>query len=359
MFVKEIRKYLADNKASAILIDNFAQLQYVLGIYKTIPYGEARGNLIVGRERMILITDPLSRRLIEGFLPDDVRVIIGDGHSFSRDGFLFLKEIKNVAQKERLQKIILLNQRIADFNWSTLKTKFVKENPVLHLADITTGHEKMLIEKAAGIVDRVYDIVAGEIKDGISEILLRNRIDELMYGLGAQSTTFPTIVAFGEHTNQIHAKSGMSKLKKHDLVMVDYGAVVDGVGSDLTRTFVLGKAGLEQKRMWNAVFAAQKACLGAIRPGKSGRAIDGISREVIKKHGFKDYYFHTLGHQLGLLTGKFLLSPGEKGKIKKGMLLTVEPGVYTPIGGVRIEDDIVVTDNGIRILTKASKIMEV
>ncbi|MBL6991128.1 MAG: aminopeptidase P family protein [Bacteriovoracaceae bacterium] len=358
MFIKKIRKTLSDHKADAALISSFSQVQYALEIYQTIPRGEARGNLIVTKDKIYLITDPLTKRLIKKNLPENISLLDGDGFKFMKNEMVFLSEIKTVVKKEKIEKLIIFNYHHKNLKLGKVEVEPVSSNPLISMADLSTTQEQYALKKAANIVDTVFEKILGELKENVTEIEIRTKIDELMYDHGAESNTFPTIVAFGNHTNQIHATSNKNALKKNDLVMVDFGAVLNGVGSDITRTFVFGKASKEQKTMWQAVFEAQKRCLGDIRPGKSGKSIDIVSREVIRKYGFQDYYFHTLGHQLGLLKGAFILSPWEKNRIKKGMLLTVEPGVYTQTGGVRIEDDILVTDKGVEVLTQAPKMME-
>ncbi len=136
---------------------------------------------------------------------------------------------------------------------------------------------------------------------------------------------------------------------------VDFGARLNGYCSDITRTVVIGKASPEHKRVYNAVLEALERSIAAIRPGRRGKQIDAIARETLAKHGLADYFGHSLGHSIGLTVhdGRGF-SPREKGKLEAGMVLTVEPGVYIPgFGGVRIEQDVLVTETGCEVLSQS------
>jgi len=164
-------------------------------------------------------------------------------------------------------------------------------------------------------------------------------------------------VASGERSALPHGKASDRIIGTDEFVKLDFGAYYKGYCSDITRTVVLGKPSDKHREIYAIVLEAQLEALARIRPGMTGKEADAVARDVIKRHGYGDYFGHGLGHGLGMevheaprlsVTGDIVLEPG--------MVVTVEPGIYVPgFGGVRIEDDIVITENGNRRLTQSGK----
>jgi Xaa-Pro aminopeptidase len=154
-----------------------------------------------------------------------------------------------------------------------------------------------------------------------------------------------------------HGKASRKKIEKGDFVTLDYGATVGGYCSDITRTVVVGKATSRQKKIYNIVARAQAAAVRKIKPGASTRAVDSAARSIIKNAGYGTKFGHGTGHGIGLEVHQSPgLSPRIDSRLAPGMVVTVEPGIYLPkFGGVRIEDDVLVTRSGHRILTEAPK----
>lgn len=350
-----MKKLLPQNKLDGLLINKPQEWQYLLKIYKSIPPMETRGALLLTQDKIILIVDPLTLRKIKDQLSPQIQVIIGDGDACMRMGGLFVKEIKKEIKKEKIREIGVFSNYHSSLISKETKSVFIKENPLIKMADTLNDYEIKILKEASTISDQVFLQMLKKLKVGITEIELRNIIEKLLFKLGADFPSFGTLVSFGENTNAIHAISSNRALKLGDLVMVDFGALVNGIGSDITRTFVYGTANIKQKNMWKAVQKAQASALKSIRSGISGKKIDLISRDVIKRQGYGDYYFHSLGHQLGMLNGTIALHSNCKQRLKSNMALTVEPGIYTEWGGIRLEDDIIVTKNGCINLTKAPK----
>jgi Xaa-Pro aminopeptidase len=174
---------------------------------------------------------------------------------------------------------------------------------------------------------------------------------------GAEKVAFDTIVATGVRSALPHAQPGSAKLASGDLVVVDMGAMQDGYASDMTRMLFVGQPDAKAKRMYRAVLEAQLAAIAAVRPGITAMHVDRAARRVLKTEGLDRAFTHSTGHGLGLeIHEPPRLGRKEKVRLEPGMAITIEPGVYLEgVGGVRIEDTVVVTQSGCEILTPTSK----
>jgi Xaa-Pro aminopeptidase len=193
---------------------------------------------------------------------------------------------------------------------------------------------------------------------GVSEVALARRLEQLFGELGAEDRAFDTIVAAGPHSAIPHHQPGSRPLAAGDLVVVDAGARVEGYHADMTRTFrVAGPRQGWQDDIHEVVAQAQKAATAAYLPGALARGVDETARSVVTQAGLGDRFTHGLGHGVGLEIHEAPnVGARSTGTISTGMAITVEPGVYLPgRGGVRIEDTLVVTDAGPRILTEGPR----
>ena len=226
------------------------------------------------------------------------------------------------------------------------------------LRAVKDGDELAALERATSITVAALDQLAGEMGPGVTEISLARRLEQLFGELGAEDRAFDTIVGSGPHSAIPHHQPGGRLLAPGDLVVVDAGARVDGYHADMTRTFVVGESVLPwQEEIHAAVAEARSAAAAAYLPGASAREIDAIARRVVDDSGFGERFTHGLGHGVGLQIHEAPnIGARSTGTISVGMAITVEPGVYLPgMGGVRIEDTLVVTDAGPRILTEAPR----
>lgn len=174
---------------------------------------------------------------------------------------------------------------------------------------------------------------------------------------GAASSCFDTIVASGERSALPHGVASDRVIGSNEFVKLDFGALYRGYCSDITRTVAVGQVSDKHREIYDIVLEAQLHALEHIRPGMTGKQADALARDVIAKHGYGDRFGHSLGHGLGMeVHEQPSLSVRSDIVLVPGMVVTVEPGIYIPgFGGVRIEDDIVLTDDGIRILTSSTK----
>lgn len=217
--------------------------------------------------------------------------------------------------------------------------------------------ELVRMKQAADTISQVFSDVLAMIRPGITELELAAETEYRMKRLGASGPSFETIVASGPRSAWPHARPTAKPLKKNELVVLDQGAILRAYCSDMTRTVFLGRCPGKVWQMYRAVLEAQQAAKDAIRPGIDAAAPDTAARKVLKKSGLARFFTHSTGHGLGIEVHEApRLGKGERTLLEEGMVVTVEPGVYIEgFGGIRIEDDVVVTSTGGQDLTTASR----
>jgi Xaa-Pro dipeptidase len=213
------------------------------------------------------------------------------------------------------------------------------------------------IKKACSIADEAMGKIPDILQEGMYEYEIAAEIDYIMQKLGAEKPAFETISSFNANTAEPHYSHGGKRLKKGNFALFDIGASVKNYNSDMTRTMVCGKANKKQKEMYSTVFDAQQKAFEIIKPNVKASDIHNKVNSYIDKTKFKGCFIHSTGHSLGLSVhdgGRF--SSESKIIVKENMVFTVEPGIYIPgFGGVRIEDDILVTEDGFELLTNTSR----
>jgi Xaa-Pro aminopeptidase len=217
--------------------------------------------------------------------------------------------------------------------------------------------EIALIRQACALADRAFEHALQLLRPGIPERLLAAELEYFMKREGADREAFDTIVASGPRSALPHGRASDRLLAPGDLVTLDFGARWRGYHSDLTRTVVLGRASDDQRQIYGVVLAAQHAGIAAARAGAEARAVDAAAREVIEAAGYGLEFGHGLGHSLGRACHDgAVLNRRSEFQLAPGMVFTVEPGIYRDgWGGVRIEDDVLVTDDGCELLTHAPR----
>lgn len=222
---------------------------------------------------------------------------------------------------------------------------------------IKDDDEINLIRKAAEIADKTFEYICSIIKPGITEWEVSLEIEGFMKKNGASGTSFESIVASGKRSSLPHGVASQKVIEDGDFVTLDFGCIYNGYCSDMTRTVVVGKASDKQKEIYHVVLEAQEEALKHIKPGITGYDVDKIARDIIKEKGYGDYFGHGLGHGVGLEVHESpRLSPLGKDTLATNMIVTDEPGVYLPdFGGVRIEDLVLVTEEGCEALSKSPK----
>jgi Xaa-Pro aminopeptidase len=214
-----------------------------------------------------------------------------------------------------------------------------------------------LIRAGAEINDQVYEWLSAEGLDGTSEREWVRRIADRMRELGAEGPAFDTIVAAGPNGASPHAVPGNDAVERNTLVVVDLGSIVGGYNSDCTRTFATGHTDDEMREVYEVVLRAQEAALALVRPGTRCKDVHEAARAVIGDAGYGDHFNHGTGHGVGIEIHELpRLRDGGSGVLEAGNVVTVEPGVYLPERfGVRIEDLVVVTEDGHDVLSRFPK----
>jgi Xaa-Pro aminopeptidase len=213
------------------------------------------------------------------------------------------------------------------------------------------------MKKAASLAADALSHVLGQIRPGVCELDLALELDFQMRRNGSSQVSFETIFASGISSVLPHAKPTNRKIGRGDNLMIDYGAIVDGYHSDETCTFFFGTADDQQKKIYTLVKDAHDMAIASIRAGISCRDIDRIARAYLEEHGFGDFFPHATGHGVGLDVHEApRLAPKSEDVLEDGMVVTVEPGIYLPdTWGVRIEDMVLVKEDGYEILSKMPK----
>ena len=217
--------------------------------------------------------------------------------------------------------------------------------------------ELALIEEACDISCKALDIVLDKIQPGMTEKQLQLLLDYTMLELGADGLAFNTIVASGVNGSLPHAIPSDKKLERHEMITLDFGAKKGGYCADMTRTVSLGRPSDEMQTIYGAVLLAQETCEAMLAPGKCCFDIDAEARRIIDAAGYAGRFGHGLGHSVGIdIHEEPRLSQLCRDLLEPGVTITVEPGIYVPgLGGVRIENTCVVTENGGRTLVHAQK----
>lgn len=216
------------------------------------------------------------------------------------------------------------------------------------------------IKAAAAIADEALTQTLPYFKAGVSERDLALELEFRMQKLGSEGMAFATILMFAERTSLPHGSPSDRLLKEGDFITLDFGAVVNGYRSDMTRSYVLGQASTKQANIYNAVATAQQAALDLLKAGVHCIDLQNASQQVLDNSGFGEYAGQGLGHGVGLfLHEQPLINKNCNHVLEAGNVITIEPGIYIPeFGGVRLEDDILITETGYEFLTHAPKPFE-
>ncbi len=211
-----------------------------------------------------------------------------------------------------------------------------------------------LIREAVRIAEHALERTIVRVKAGMTELAVCGILEGELRACGSESHPFETIIASGERAALPHARSSARPVAAGELLLIDFGAVTGGYCSDITRTFVVGKATPDQREIHDVVREANATASGAVRAGMRGKDADGLARGYIERRGWGEAFGHSLGHGIGLEVHEApRLSKANDSPLPLGSVVTIEPGIYRPgWGGVRIEDDVLLTAEGPVILTK-------
>lgn len=342
-----------------------------------------RRQMTKSRIRAYLITNPADYFYLTGFTGEDSAVLLAgrDVHVISdarfdestrkecpwarrwmRKGQLN-NEIAKVCKQLRIKSLAVQPDHLTVGDQATLlklnkQTRLRHAPPIIsNMRSIKSADELAKLRKALRVAEEAFLVMRKSIRVGQTELELAARLEYEMKRRGASRPAFPTICGEGPNAALPHAQPGNRKVKLGSAILFDWGARVGGYCSDLTRMVCIGSMPPKIAEIYGIVLAAQKRAIAGIRPGERMCDVDAMARNLIADAGYGKEFSHGLGHGLGLDVHEGpSLSWRSKEKLEAGMVVTVEPGIYLPgVGGVRIEDDVLVTPNGRRILSRLGK----
>ncbi|AQS56581.1 MAG: Xaa-Pro peptidase family protein [Novibacillus thermophilus] len=346
--LERLRHFMHKENIDALLVSDAVNRRYVTGFTGT------SGFALVTRDRALLITD--FRYVTQA------REQAPHFHIVQHKGTIWQTvaeqcarlEIRSLAYEEHHLTVAQFRELEQELKGTALKPS---DQVVERLRQIKDERELAILQKAAEIADRTYEHILSFIREGVTERDVMFELEFVMRKLGAQSSSFDIIVASGKRSALPHGVASGKKLEQGDFVTLDFGAVYEGYCSDMTRTVVVGEPSAKQRNIYDIVLKAQERVLQGLRPGMTGREADALARHYIAERGYGDNFGHSTGHGIGLDVHEGpLLSHKSETVLQPGMVVTVEPGIYIPdLGGVRIEDDVVITGSGCKRLTRSEK----
>lgn len=235
--------------------------------------------------------------------------------------------------------------------YKTLGVSVLNGNKYITLSrSLKTQEERQKIKRACDITFKAYKKTLKHVKEGITELQLKQIIERYMVKLGADGIAFDTIVAFGENSAVPHHQSGKTILKKNVPVLIDVGCEYKGYASDLTRTVFFGSPSQKFIDCYSAVLKANQTAVQNIKAGLTGKQADDFARNTLKEYDLDKYFTHSLGHGVGLDIHEYpRLSPKSQNQLEEDMVFTIEPGVYLEGEfGIRIEDTVELNGNGVK-----------
>ncbi len=346
--ITRLRQQMAEKGIEAMLISHPVNRCYITG------FTGSAGLVLITAEEAVLITDFRYVTQVKEQAPH-VTLSEHKGQVFST--------VAEECKKLGIKSLAFEQDHLTYAQHKQLEEALagIPTHPVSGLVEqlrmIKDEEELKIIRQAARIADRTFEEIIKEIKPGMRENEVAMRLEFLMREMGASSSSFDIIVASGKRSALPHGTASDKVLERGDLVTLDFGAFYKGYASDITRTLMLGKPDEKQKEIYDIVLEAGKLAINSIRPGITGREADAVARDYIARHGYQDYFGHGTGHGLGLEVHESpRLSVQGDTRLAPGMVVTVEPGIYLPdFGGVRIEDDVLVTGSGCEVLTHCTK----
>ncbi len=351
--VIRLQEVLSNKNLSGAILTSAESIRYFSGFTST------DGLVFVGEGHVAVVTDSRYWAQVESQCPsvELVKYLSHEQRSLANALAIWLKEHKlggRLAVEGRsltLDAYLNLQQELVA---SGLAESLVSLSPSIdELRLVKTSQELEAIAKAAQVADEAWKKALTSFKVGISEADFCAELEYQMQKCGARKPSFDTIVASGLNGAYPHALVTDKKIGEGELVTVDFGCIVEGWCSDITRTIWLGQLDQEMVKIWSVVKKAHDSAIQGLRPGLTGSQVDKIARDIIEEAGFGPYFSHSLGHGVGLAVHE---GPGLRREstlvLQSHMTATIEPGIYIPqVGGCRIEDLLFLTEDGAQTLS--------
>ena len=340
-------------RAEAILVTDFTNVTYLTNFTGDDSF------LLVRHDGEVMLSDARYTMQLSQECP-------GMELHIRRPGVSMFQAVKKVLRSARLRRLAIEGDSMT----VSLRDQIAAEVPHLQilatnglverLRQVKDKYEVAEIRRAVRYAERAFDVLRASLRPDKTEKQLGDEMEWHLRQLGAKASSFPTIVAAGSRAALPHATVTSYPIGRDDFLLVDWGADGGLYKSDLTRILVTGRISPKLERVYRVVLSAQLKAIAAIRPGALAHDVDRAARQSIAQAGFGRYFGHGLGHGLGLQVHEApRLAANSRVILKPGMVVTVEPGIYLPgWGGVRIEDDVLVTRTGHEVLTHVPKQLE-
>jgi len=368
--LEKIKNKFDEFNIDSFLVKNLPNIRYISG------FSGSAASVILTKDKNYFITDFRYKTHSHQEVSKDFEIIIYtqnsnmflkdliSKHNLKRTGFesnyLTYAEAENLQEdfaKEGHEFKKVRGLENVKTQWSSLVEFIPVDSLIENITIVKNEKEIDLTKKAVEITDKTFSELLDIIKPGMTEREVSAEISYLQKKLGADGDSFDAIVASGERSAFPHARATDKKIQKGELLKLDFGCTVNGMKSDLTRTIGIGEVNVELRKIYDIVKVAQQIALDNAKAGITGKELDASARNFIKEKGYGNNFGHGLGHGLGYdVHEKPSLNERCDYKLEVNNIVTIEPGIYIEgLGGVRIEDDVVVKENGCEILSRSTK----
>ena len=345
--VREVQHAIEAHRIGALLVTHMPNVRYLCG------FTGSSGALLVGPDKAKLFTDGrYTVQAREETHAASVRIVKGSPSTAA---------ISSVARKRHTVGIEADHVTVSQMDALSKAAPKVRFKPLSGLVErarmVKQPDEVMQLKAAVMLASGLFEVLLHGIKPEIAESHVAAELEYVARRSGAQGMSFETIVASGPRSAMPHGVASEQAIPAQGFVVLDYGVILAGYCSDMTRTVHVGPPGRKQRDLYQAVLDAQLAAIDVVRPGVQAGKVDQAARKVLRKSGFDSYFTHSTGHGVGLeIHEPPRLGKGQTELLQAGMVITIEPGAYIPgLGGVRIEDMVLVTETGCQVLTPTSK----
>lgn len=351
MILSKLKKIITENEFDAVLLSGLENPKSARNLFYVTKYTGSYGFAIIGNDFQYFLSDFRYREQVKKEVPS---------FSFIEIEESVFEAIEKVIKKEGIKKLGFDKKvRYSDFEmYSKLSCEIIPMDNIVEKLRVSKNEDEIkLLKKACQITDKALEYVLNILEPGMVErdveILLKNK----MIDLGADSTWERFIVASGERGSMPHGMASNKVIREGELVTFDIGCFYKGYSSDMTRTVAMGEVSQDLKNIYNIVLEAQNRGVRAAKAGMTGKQLDSVTRDYITKAGFGEYFKHGTGHGLGLDVHEDpRVSQANDLPLEVGACVTIEPGIYiSGVGGVRIEDDVILTEDGCIVLNEFPK----
>ena len=345
--VKRLQEKLTKYNIDGLLVTNMFNVRYLANFTGTT------GLVVITKDEAYFVTD---------FRYTEQAAEEAKGFTIVKNEGPIFEEVAKIVQEDKIENLGFEQENITYAVYNQINDIVPCElvpvtGLVEKLREVKTEDEINIIKEAINITEKAYDYILGFVKPGKTEIEVANELDFYMRNEGATSVSFDTIVASGVRSAMPHGVASDKVIEEGDMVTIDFGCYYKGYVSDMTRTFAVGDPGEQMKEIYEIVYQANKKVNEVAKAGMTGAELDAIARDYIAEKGYGPQFGHTLGHGIGLEVHEGpSLSFRNEDKLVVNNIVTNEPGIYVPgLGGVRIEDDLVIKEDGAEILMTTPK----